>query len=49
MQGQNHRKLLLQGHFPKDVQKLNFIADIQVGRRLIQYNDLRLLAQCPGQ
>ena len=49
VQGQNHRKLLLLGHFPQDVQQLNLIADIQIGCRFVQYDDLRLLAQSPGQ
>ena len=49
VQRQDHGNSLFPGHFPQNVQKLNFIADIQISRGLVQHDDLRLLTQCPGQ
>ena len=49
MQGQHHRCLLLPGHIPQHIQQLDFMADVQIRRRLIQDENLRLLANGPGQ
>ena len=49
MQGHDHRNTLLPGHFPENIQQLDLMADIQIGGRLVQDDDLGLLADGPGQ
>ena len=49
VEGQDHGDALFLGHLPENLQKLDFIADVQVGRGLVQHDGLRLLAQGPGQ
>ena len=49
MQGKNHGDALFPGQLPEDFQQLQLVADVQIGRGLIQDDDFRLLAQSPGQ
>ena len=49
MEGHDHSKLVFQNHFFQDGEKLQLVTDVQEGSGLIQYDNLRLLADCPGQ
>ena len=49
MEGHNDRDPLLMGHLPQNIQQLNLMADIQIGGRLVQNNNFRLLTDGPGQ
>ena len=49
MEGHDHSKLIFQHHFFQNGEKLQLVADVQEGGRFIQYDDLRLLADCSGQ
>ena len=49
MEGQQHRQIVLPHHALEHRQQLQLIADVQKAGRLVQYDDLRLLTQRPGQ
>ena len=49
MHGHHDRDPLLPGHPVKDIEQLQLVADVQIGGRLIEEDDLRLLADGAGQ
>ena len=49
MEGHHDGDPLLPGHFVQNIEKLQLVADIQIGRGLVKHDDLRLLADGAGQ
>ena len=49
MQGHHHSDPLIPGHAPENGEKLQLVPDVQIGGRLVEDDDLRLLTDGPGQ
>ena len=49
MQRHEHSQILLAHHALEDGQQLQLIADIEIARRLVEHDELRLLAERAGE